>query len=107
VDLVTATSHDFAPSSLHPTPYALNPNRFIPRLRGATPYPRETQCGFSPNDDFFFTGVDAPMSRADKGDGALVVFRQENLPLQIRNTKLQLLNPILQNPKLQPPHSSA
>ena len=30
----------------------------------------ETTVGFSPNDDFFFTGVDAPMSRADKGDGA-------------------------------------
>jgi hypothetical protein len=41
----------------------------------------ETQVGFSPNDDFFFTGVDAPMSRADKGDGALVVFSKEKLEM--------------------------
>ena len=41
----------------------------------------ETQVGFSPNDDFFFTGVDAPMSRADKGDGALVVFSKEKLQM--------------------------
>ena len=31
-----------------------------------------SRVGFSPNDSFFFTGVDAPMSRADKvGAGAL------------------------------------
>ena len=41
----------------------------------------ETSVGFSPNDDFFFTGVDAPMSRADKGDGALAVFSKSKLEM--------------------------
>ena len=41
----------------------------------------ETTVGFSPNDDFFFTGVDAPMSRADKGDGALAVFSKSKLEM--------------------------
>ena len=41
----------------------------------------ETQVGFSPNDEFFFTGVDAPMSRSDKGDGAVVVFSREKLEM--------------------------
>ena len=41
----------------------------------------ETCVGFSPNDDFFFTGVDAPMSRADKGDGSLAVFSKSKLEM--------------------------
>ena len=41
----------------------------------------ETTVGFSPNDEYFFTGVDAPMGRADKGDGALVVFDRVKLEM--------------------------
>eukprot|EP00227_Mantoniella_beaufortii_P014791 CAMPEP_0197584682 /NCGR_PEP_ID=MMETSP1326-20131121/7216_1 /TAXON_ID=1155430 /ORGANISM="Genus nov. species nov., Strain RCC2288" /LENGTH=710 /DNA_ID=CAMNT_0043149089 /DNA_START=43 /DNA_END=2175 /DNA_ORIENTATION=+ len=41
----------------------------------------ETKVGFSPNDSFFFTGVDAPRSCSDKGDGALVIFSKEKLEM--------------------------
>jgi WD40 repeat protein len=41
----------------------------------------ETCCAFSPNEEYFFTGVDAPMGRADRGDGALVVFDKAKLEM--------------------------
>ena len=41
----------------------------------------ETAVAFSPNGEYFFTGVDAPRARADLGDGALAVFDTKSLSL--------------------------
>ena len=42
----------------------------------------ETSIGFSPNDEYFFTGVDAPRGRAEFGDGALMVYDMKTLSLK-------------------------
>ena len=42
----------------------------------------ETNVGFSPNDDYFFTGVDAPFGRAENGDGGLMVYDKQTLTLK-------------------------
>ena len=41
----------------------------------------ETCVSFSPNGEYFFTGVDAPRARSDLGDGALAVFDTKSLSL--------------------------
>ena len=61
--------------------YARNASKVVKVFNGLETTHEETQVGFSPNDAFFYTGVDAPMSRASEGDGALCVFSKDKLEM--------------------------
>ena len=60
---------------------ARNASKVVKVFHGLETTHEETQVGFSPNDAFFYTGVDAPMSRASEGDGALCVFSKDKLEM--------------------------